>query len=144
MFSVLDGVENFSEWLSNGPVGWIFMNPLMLAVMITLIIVFLHEMYADEDDDRSLTKFIVYTFLVVLIPIIVNNNAIDRKVTHGSYEVTAADMDGGIPGGHGGVYGSMDERDAILGGGRDVSRYNVDAIYGRRGSVNGGYDDRYY
>ncbi len=140
MFSVLDGVENFSEWLSNGPVGWIFMNPLMLAVMITLIIVFLHEMYADEDDDRSLTKFIVYTFLVVLIPIIVNNNAIDRKVTHGSYEVTAADMDGGS------MYGAMDERerDAILGGGRDVSRYNVDAIYGRRGSVNGGYDDRYY
>jgi hypothetical protein len=99
MFSVLDGVENFSEWLSSSPVGWIFMNPLALAVMITLIIVVLHEMYSN-DDDKSLTKFIVYTFLVTLIPIIVNNNAIDRKVVNGSYEVTAEDFDGFITGGN--------------------------------------------
>lgn len=102
MFSVLDGVENFSEWLSSGPVGWIFMNPLALAIMITLIIVLLHEMYSDEDDDKSLTKFVVYTFLVVLIPIIVNNNAIDRKVVNGSYEVTAEDFDGFLSPSYGG------------------------------------------
>lgn len=118
MFSVLDGVENFSEWLSNGPVGWIFMNPLMLAVFITLIIVFLHEMYADSDDDRALTKFIVYSFLAILIPIIVNNNAIDRKVTHGSYEITASDMDG---------WGDI-TRDSYDGG-RDLSKYDVRGMY---------------
>lgn len=111
MFSILDGIENFSEWLSNGPVGWVFMNPLALAVLITLIIVFLHETFADEDDDKSLTKFIVYTFLAILIPIIVNNNAIDRKVVNGSYDMTADDFD---------VY---------TGGGRDIKKFDVGDLY---------------
>jgi hypothetical protein len=132
MFSILDGVENFSEWISGGPVGWIFMNPLMLAVMITLIVVFLHEMYADDDDDRALTKFIVYTFLAVLIPLIVNNNAIDRKVAQGSYEVTAADME----------WDGMKER-GMYDGGRDMGRYDVSGAYSHQISRNDDYSRRY-
>lgn len=130
MFSVLDGVENFSEWLSSSFIGWIFVNPLALAVMITLIIVLLHEMYSDGDgdDDKSLTKFIVYTFLVVLIPIIVNNNAIDRKITHGSYEVTAEDFDGFLA-----PTGGYD------GGNDAIKRYDLSGRDDLKGYGGGGY-----
>lgn len=97
MFSVLDGIENFNDWVANGPLGWIVLNPLFLSIFIIVIIVILHEYYAadpeDEDSvDSNLTKFIVYSFLAVFIPIMINNNVIDRRRMVGSFEMSEEDF----------------------------------------------------
>lgn len=98
MFSVLEGVDNFTQWITDGPVGWIILNPLFLSILITIVIVVLHEYYTpySEDDDDSpgnnLTKFTVYTFLAVFIPIMINNNVIDRKRVVGNFEMSEEDF----------------------------------------------------
>jgi len=98
MFSVLDGIENFNDWIANSPLGWIILNPLFLSIFIVVLIVILHEYYrADEDEetgiDSNLTKFVVYSFLVVFIPIMINNNVIDRKRLVGSFEMSEEDFE---------------------------------------------------
>jgi len=98
MFSVLDGIENFNQWIAEGPIGWILLNPLLLSIFIVILIVVLHEYYAisadsDEDDhSKNLTKFIVYSFLAVFIPVMINNNVIDRKRIVGSFEMSEDDF----------------------------------------------------
>jgi hypothetical protein len=100
MFSVLEGIENFNDWVANGPIGWIVLNPLFLSIFIVVLIVILHEYYTadpeDDDDEDSassnLTKFIVYSFLAVFIPIMINNNVIDRKRMVGSFEMSEEDF----------------------------------------------------
>lgn len=96
MFSVLEGIDNFTQWISSGPIGWIILNPLFLSIAITVIIVVLHEYYCpeyDEDSDgNKLTKFTVYTFLVVFVPIMINNNVIDRKRVVGNFEMSEEDF----------------------------------------------------
>lgn len=83
MFSVLGGVEDFSSWITNGPLGTIFLNPIVLSILVTIIIIVLYTRYgpdSDSDDpDSDFTRFSFYTFLAVLIPIMINNNVIDRK-----------------------------------------------------------------
>lgn len=98
MFSVLEGIDNFTVWISNGPIGWIILNPLFLSIAITVIIVVLHEYYSpeSEEDDESrgnkMTKFTVYTFLAVFVPIMINNNVIDRKRVVGNFEMSEDDF----------------------------------------------------
>lgn len=95
MFSLLDEVNNFSKWISTSPIGWIILNPFLLSLAITLIIVILHEYYSSDDSDSGsgyLTKFVVYSFLAVFIPVMINNNVIDRKRIEGSYEMSEDDF----------------------------------------------------
>lgn len=99
MFSVLEGIDNFTQWISSGPIGWVILNPLFLSIAITIVIVVLHEYYCSEpenDDDHEagnkLTKFTVYTFLVVFVPIMINNNVIDRKRVVGNFEMSEEDF----------------------------------------------------
>lgn len=97
MFSVLDGIENFNDWVANGPIGWVLLNPLFLSIFVVVLIVVLHEYYAADPDDEdatdsNLTKFMVYSFLAVFIPIMINNNVIDRKRMVGSFEMSEEDF----------------------------------------------------
>ncbi len=91
MFSVLDGLDNFSKWISEGPVGWILLNPLFLSIFIVVMILFLHEYYVDDEED-DLTKFAIYSFLIIFIPVMINNNVIDRKRIEGSFEISTDDF----------------------------------------------------
>lgn len=92
MFGVLEGLDNFSKWISDGPIGWIILNPLLLSIMVTIVIVVLHEYYVSDYEEESLTKFAVYSFLIVFIPVMINNNVIDRKQVIGSFEMSEDDF----------------------------------------------------
>lgn len=92
MFSVLEGIDNFNHWIANSPVGWIILNPLFLSILITVLIMFLFEYYKDDDGDDTSTKFIIYSFLIVFVPIMINNNVIDRKRIEGSFEINEDDF----------------------------------------------------
>lgn len=91
MFSVLDGLDNFTKWVADGPVGWIVLNPLFLSIFIVIMIMFLHEYYIEDEDD-DLTKFAVYSFLIIFVPIMINNNVIDRKRIEGSFDINTDDF----------------------------------------------------
>lgn len=92
MFGVLEGLDNFSKWISDGPLGWIVLNPLLLAIAVTIIIVILHEYYITDYEEESLTKFAVYSFLAIFIPIMINNNVIDRKQVTGGLDMSEDDF----------------------------------------------------
>lgn len=83
MFSVLGGVEDFAAWITNGPLGMIFLNPLVLSIFVCMVVVVLYIRYGpeseSEDPDSDLTRFTFYSFIAILVPILINNNVIDRK-----------------------------------------------------------------
>jgi hypothetical protein len=94
MFTVLGGVDDAASWISNGILGWIILNPLVLSFAITIIVVLLYVHYGPESDsdepENDLTKFTFFAFLAIFLPLLINNNIIDRK--RGGSELSNLEM----------------------------------------------------